>query len=181
MRKEKMVFLGLWPDDPLWRSVQPGFDQESRVLDFYDRIQDGRLDRFMRDLPEGLTLRPLDETLIERSVNRDLHLSGYPSREQSLDDLVGYFLMDGEAILCEALAGAKVMGVREIGIDTRESYRQLGYATLTSAKLIQSCEASGVRTYWNCNKYNAGSAALARKLGYQTEKEYRLLIWNQRA
>lgn len=180
LRKEKMVLLGFWPEDPRWRLVQPEFDHESRVLDFYDRIQDGRLQRFMADLPEGTDFQVVDDRLIERSVNRELHLSGYPSPQKAFDDLVGFFLMKGDNILCEALAGAGVMGIREIGIDTPEPHRQRGYATLTCAKLIQTCEQQGWQTYWNCNKFSHASVALARKLGYQSEKEYKLGIWNQK-
>jgi RimJ/RimL family protein N-acetyltransferase len=109
-----------------------------------------------------------------------LHLSGYPSTAKALEDLMGFFLMREDEILCEALAGAEIMGIREIGVDTPELYRKRGYATLTCARLIQFCEQQGLQTYWNCNKYNHGSVALARKLGYQTEKEYRLLIWEKK-
>jgi RimJ/RimL family protein N-acetyltransferase len=178
-RKERMVFFGLWLEDPLWYLVTPKFDQESRVLDFYDRIQDGRLPKFIGDLPEHTKILPVDENLIERSLNRDLHLSGYPSSKEALQDIVGFFLMQGDEICSEAFAGAEVIRHREIGVDTPKRYRQRGYATLTCAKLIQFCEQQGFKTYWNCNKFNAGSVALARKLGYQTEKEYRLLIWNK--
>jgi len=181
LRKEKMVFLGLWPDDERWVLVQPEFDYEGRVLDFYNRIQDGRLQKFIDDLPDGTEFNPVDENLIERSVNRDLHLSGYPNLEKALDDLVGIFLMKGEDIFCEALAGAEVMGTREIGIDTPELHRRRGYATITCAKLIQTCECLGLQTYWNCNIENLASMALARKLGYQTEKEYKLLMWDKKA
>ena len=89
-------------------------------------------------------------------------------------------MLKDDEILCEALAGAEVMGAREIGIDTPAPYRRRGYGTITCSKLIQHCEQQGLKTYWNCNKENPASVALARKLGYQTEKEYRLLIWNMK-
>jgi RimJ/RimL family protein N-acetyltransferase len=54
---------------------------------------------------------------------------------------------------------------------------QKGYATITCAHLIQEMEQQGYLTYWNCAKDNQASIALARKLGYQTEKVYRLLAW----
>jgi RimJ/RimL family protein N-acetyltransferase len=179
LRKESMIFLGLWLDDPLWESIQPEIDQESRVLDFYDRIQDGRLQKYIDQRPLETELRWVDEALVDRSVNRDLHLFGYADSEGAFGDIVGFFLMKGDEILCEALAGAEIMGTREMGVDTTESYQRRGYATVTCAKLIQFCEQQGLQTYWNCNKFNEASVALARKLGYQTEKEYRLLIWKK--
>ena len=176
-RKEKIVFLGLWPDDP--RQCKIGlYDQDGDVMDFYDRIQDGRLHRYLAHQPEGTEFHPLTESLLERSVNRELHLSSYQDYGTALSDLLGFFLMEGDQILCEAIAGAEVLGTREVGIDTPEQYRQRGYATITCAKLIRTCEAQGVKTYWNCNQYNLASVGLARKLGYQTEKPYKLFIWN---
>jgi RimJ/RimL family protein N-acetyltransferase len=179
-RQERMLFIGLWPNNPLWKSIHPECDQESRVLDYYDRLRDGRLQKYIDQLPPGTELRPVDENLIERSINRDLHHSGYSSTEEAEADLIGFFLMKDNEVLCEALAGVEVLGTREMGIDTREPYRQRGYATITCARLIQYCEQQGLQTYWNCNKFNVASVALARKLGYQTEKEYRLLIWEKK-
>jgi hypothetical protein len=180
LRSEKMVLLGLWPDDQRWEIVPPDFDYEGRVLDFYDRAQDGRLQTIIDQVPDGCELHPVDADLIERSVNRDAHFSGYSSREEALNDLMGFFLMKSDEILCEALAGLVILGTREMGVDTPESYRRRGYASITCAKLIQTCEQQGLQTYWNCNRANTGSLKLAHKLGYQTEKEYKLVAWYQK-
>jgi RimJ/RimL family protein N-acetyltransferase len=178
LRKEKVVFLGLWPDDP-WQSKIGPYDQDSGVIDFYDRHQDGRLERYLAQQPEGTEFHLLTESLLERSVNQDLHFSGYLDLGSALNDLFGYFLMREDQILCEAIAGAEVLGTREIGVDTPEPYRQRGYATITCAKLIQTCEEQGIQSYWNCNRHNLASVALARKLGYQTEQAYKLFIWDK--
>lgn len=180
LRAEKMVLLGLWPEDPRWELVPPDFDYEGYVLDLYDRIEDGRLQALINQLPDECELHPVDADLIERSEHRDEHLSGYPSRDEALRDLLGFFLMRNDEILCEALAGPVVQGTREIGVDTPESHRRSGYASITCAKLIQTCEQQGLQTYWNCNKANRASVKLARKLGYQTEKEYKLVAWYQK-
>jgi hypothetical protein len=50
----------------------------------------------------------------------------------------------------------------------------------TCARLIQACEELGHATWWDCAKQNLASVALARKLGYRTEREYRVLAWCQR-
>jgi RimJ/RimL family protein N-acetyltransferase len=54
---------------------------------------------------------------------------------------------------------------------------QKGYASITCAHIIHEMEQQGYLTYWNCAKQNQPSVALARKLGYRCEKEYRLLAW----
>jgi RimJ/RimL family protein N-acetyltransferase len=50
---------------------------------------------------------------------------------------------------------------------------------MTSARLIQEIEAMGGQTYWNCARQNVASAAVARKLGYRIEKEYRCMVWGK--
>jgi len=70
------------------------------------------------------------------------------------------------------------LGMIEIGTITGEAYRGRGYAALTCAQLIRECEARGYRTYWNCAKDNQASAGLARRLGYQTEQEFRYVVWS---
>jgi RimJ/RimL family protein N-acetyltransferase len=42
---------------------------------------------------------------------------------------------------------------------------------------IRACEGLGYRTYWICARQNRASAAVARKLGFRTEREYRLWAW----
>jgi predicted GNAT family acetyltransferase len=73
------------------------------------------------------------------------------------------------------------LGLREPGVFTQPVERGKGFATLTAARLIAAIEAQGERSYWNCTEQNLASAAIARKLGFQQEQEYRCLVWNQRA
>jgi RimJ/RimL family protein N-acetyltransferase len=88
--------------------------------------------------------------------------------------------MKGSQILSEAYAGPSAIGLIEIGTTTHERYRGRGYATLTCAHLVEACEALGFQTYWNCAKHNLASAAIARKLGYCVEREYKLVAWFKR-
>jgi RimJ/RimL family protein N-acetyltransferase len=80
-------------------------------------------------------------------------------------------------MVCDAYADMEIMGRREIGIATQAAYRKLGLATLACAHLIKLCEESGSQTYWDCARLNLASVALARKLGFQNEREYQLLAW----
>jgi len=83
----------------------------------------------------------------------------------------------GQELLSEAFAADAALGMIEIGTITGEAYRGRGYAALTCTRLIRECEARSYRTYWNCAKENLASAGLARRLGYQTEKEFRYVVW----
>ena len=66
----------------------------------------------------------------------------------------------------------------EIGIGTAEGYRRQGLATLTAARAIQACEARGYAVFWNAAQQNVASVALARRLGFQTERSFRVLVWD---
>jgi predicted GNAT family acetyltransferase len=87
--------------------------------------------------------------------------------------------MRREEILSEATVGPPALGCYEPGVFTQEKQRGKGYGTLVTARLIQEIEATGARTYWNCAKQNLASAAIARKLGYRVEKEFRCLAWRK--
>jgi RimJ/RimL family protein N-acetyltransferase len=104
-----------------------------------------------------------------------IHMFG--SVQQALEWGYGLCLMHGDELLCEAFAGPAANGIIEIGVETHPHHMRKGYATITCAHLIHEMELQGYITYWNCARDNLPSAALAHKLGYQTEKEYRLLAW----
>jgi predicted GNAT family acetyltransferase len=71
----------------------------------------------------------------------------------------------------------EVMGVRELGVTTQKAYRDQGFATITCAHLITLCEQARSATYWDCAKLKWASVALARKLGFRNQREYKLLAW----
>jgi RimJ/RimL family protein N-acetyltransferase len=91
----------------------------------------------------------------------------------------GYCLVQDNQIVAEAAVGPPALGLYEPGVSTREIYRGKGFGTAASARLIHEIEKTGGKTYWNCARQNKASAAIARKLGYQIEKEYRCLAWRQ--
>lgn len=176
LRKDGDVLVGLWPGDERIGLLPPDPGYDGFTLDFTDRPVDEGLDAYLR-LPDGCNVRSVDRSLFERSEDRDFYSTLYGSAEQALEKGLARFLMSGEEICCEAYAYFAALGTIEIATSTREQYRGRGYATITCAHLIQACEERGYQTYWNCARQNLPSAAVARKLGYRTEREYRLLAW----
>jgi RimJ/RimL family protein N-acetyltransferase len=130
-------------------------------------------------VPEGCELRRVDAALFERLPGRDWTVSIFGSAEKALAQGLGYaLLVDGE-VACEAFAGPQADGVIEMGTGTAEAYRGRGYATVTCAHLIRACEARGEQTFWNAAEGNAGSVALARKLGYRVEELFDVVAWGR--
>jgi RimJ/RimL family protein N-acetyltransferase len=85
--------------------------------------------------------------------------------------------MQNDEIVSEVYSAPCGGRIMEIGVTTREAHYGRGYATYLCAYAIRESEQRGYTTYWNSAKQNAASIALARKLGYQSEREYRLLAW----
>ena len=176
LRSDGDILIGFWDGDPLAGLLPPSPDYVGTVLEFLDRPDDTTdLDAVVRHLPPDHTLRRMDSALLERSLWYDIRRHG--SAEAFLAKSLAVCLMHGDTIVCEASTSPSIAGVRELGVITDEQHRGRGYATVTCAYLIQVCAQAGDRTYWNCAGTNVASASVARKLGYQTEREYRLLAW----
>jgi len=173
LRQDGEVLIGLWPDDPRWSLLPPAPDYSGYTLELTDR----NTGQSLPAVPKGCELRPLDQSLIKEILGRNLLIHMYGSVQEALKWGDGLCLTRNGEILCEAYAGPAANGVIEIGVETHPHHMQRGYAALTCAHLIHEMERQGYRTYWNCAKQNQASIALAHKLGYCTEKEYRLLAW----
>jgi GNAT superfamily N-acetyltransferase len=178
LRKDKDVVVGLWYGDPLWQLLPPGPEYDGAAIDFTHRPVGEGLSQFLQ-LPEGCRLQPIDHDLFQRLANYEWAVPMFGSTEKALEKGLGYCLMRDDAVLSEAFAGPFANGMIEIGTETHEPYRRRGYATITCAHLIRACEAKGYQTFWNAAKQNVASIALARKLGYRAEQEFRVLAWSK--
>lgn len=173
LRKKGDVLVGLYEADPRWQRVPSGADYCGYTLEFEDR----EIRQDLPSVPDGCELRRLDPSLGKQILDRNLLIRMFGSIPRALEWGYGLCLLRDAALLCEAFAGPAASGVIEIGVETQPHHMRKGFAFLTCASLIHLMEMQGYRTYWNCAKGNLPSAALARKLGYQTEKEYRLMAW----
>jgi RimJ/RimL family protein N-acetyltransferase len=180
LRHQGNVIIGLWPEDDRLQQLPPYPDYDGWVVEFNQR--EVPIEPFPSK-PEGLALRSIDLELFDRLIGREMYIDIFGSPEAALQHGFGICLVRPSPVetklLCEAFAGPRALGLIEIGVDTCEDYRQRGYGTVTCAALIQQCEQLGTSTYWNCNRSNQASLALAHKLGYRDGQEYRLLGWKR--
>jgi RimJ/RimL family protein N-acetyltransferase len=151
-RKSGEVLYGFWENGDPYEALLPRTEYDGRVLEFYER----RGDLSSYGAPEECELRDMDKLQ---------------------ENCRGFCLMRGDDILSEAIGSPVINGFVEIGTSTNEPYLRRGYATIVCAHVIRMYEQEGYKTYWNCAKQNTASTALARKLGYYDEKEYRLYGW----
>lgn len=177
LRTEGDVLIGLLPDDPRIAVLPAGSDYDGWTLEFFDRAGVD-LEKMITKAPVSCELRRIDEEMVQRSEGLAGWCAHFGGVDAFLRHNLGYCLMKDSVIVSEATAGPAAHGLFEIGVSTHPDHRGRGYAALVCAATIQACESAGHTTYWNCAKQNAASASIARKLGYQTLHEYRLLAWS---
>jgi RimJ/RimL family protein N-acetyltransferase len=170
------VLVGMWQGDERFALLPPNPDYDGFTLDFQDRPIGEGLAAYLT-VPEGCEMRRVDAALFEHCANRDYYVTIFGSAERALEAVIGICLMRGDTILSEAFGGFMANNTYEIGAETHEPYRGQGYGIVTCAHVIHACETKGYKPYWNCAAGNLPSAALARKLDYRRERQYRLLAW----
>jgi hypothetical protein len=179
LRQEGDVLVGIPPGDPRIACLPPDPCYDGRVLEFYDRPTGEGLGQILRQVPPDCAIKRLDRDLIMRTEWGPNDVKAWGGIEQWEKVCFGYGLLRGDQILSEATVGAPGLGLYEPGVFTREDQRGNGYGTMVVARLIREIEGQGGRTFWNCNKNNLASAAIARKLGYRVEKEFRCMVWSK--
>lgn len=89
---------------------------------------------------------------------------------------IGVAVLKGESLVAGASSYARYREGIEIEIDTKEEFRRNGLAYACAAKLILECLDRGLYPSWDAQ--NHASVALAEKLGYHFDHEYKAFeIW----
>jgi RimJ/RimL family protein N-acetyltransferase len=177
LRRQQDVVVCIWPDDSLGVSLPPAPDYEGTAIDFSDRSPAVDLSR-LADLPSGYQLRRIDAEIVPALEGFDYYVSMFGDVERALQQTIGYCIVHGETVVSEAVAGPLTRGIAEIGVGTGEAHRRQGFATATAARVIQECEMLGYQAFWNASQQNAPSVALAKRLGFQTERSFKVLAWS---
>ena len=149
-----------------------GYDQRIARLDFTDREP---TEPDPPALPRDCQITPIDSELLARCEWRDEFNNTCNPPEAFYGRSPGICLIRAAGILCEAYAAWWANGTSEIGVVTPVRHRRQGYAALTCEHLARACEELGFRTNWTCDGENAGSVAIARRLGFRRESPYELL------
>jgi hypothetical protein len=179
LRQEGDVLIGMPPGDPRLACFPPDAYYDNQVLEFYDRPAGQGLEPYLRQVPAGCAVRRLDRDLVLRTEWGPADVAFFGGLDGWEKACFGYALMRGDEILSEASVGPAALGCCEPGVFTQKQQRDKGYGTLVTAHLLQEIDAMGLQTYWNCTIQNVASAAIARKLGYRVQKEFRCMAWRK--
>lgn len=91
----------------------------------------------------------------------------WKSKEDFKLDGIGYALMNGNDIVSIAFSSCKFKNELEIGVETSENYRGMGFAKQVCQKLLTYCQKYNYIPIWACRKENIGSYRLAKSLGFE--------------
>lgn len=177
LRQDGVVALGFRDGDSDVERFPPDPEAGAECLEFDRPRGISDLTPYLAELPVGYKIHKMDRALLELSPKHEENLNRYGSLENFLSKGIAVCIKCDNEIVCEAYADMEIQGRRELGIRTQEPYRKQGLATIACAHLIKLCEEAGAGAYWDCAKFNAGSVALAHKLGFHNERAYKLLAW----
>jgi RimJ/RimL family protein N-acetyltransferase len=170
-------------DPPAWASVldQVWVNRAARrhprlhlVLRVY------RFSGWRDSVPEGYRVVPVDEELLARTDLRNHDqvsewVGGWHSSEDFLRNGFGTCaLCAHEPLIAAWCIADAVLGARcEMGVTTDPAHRRRGLAAAVASAAVEHCLARGFDEIgWHCLRSNAGSIAVATKVGFQVERAY---------
>ena len=134
-----------------------------------------KLEQVITDIPEGLELKMMDETLYHACISEDWSkdfVSNY--KDYAMFKKLGLGVLMIKKDTGELVAGASSYSSYNSGIEieivTREDYRKQGLAYRCASKLILECLKRNLYPSWDAR--TRISVALAEKLGYEFSHEY---------
>ena len=140
---------------------------------------------------EGESLRVLRQRLpshlkacrIDRGLLKHCQFAGSALPKLYGDRLDSYFefgygicLLHGDDVVSEIYAGYVAEGRVEMIAGTDASYRRQGLASISAALFIEEARQRGHEVTWSCRLENEGSMRVARRLGFQEERPYRMIF-----
>jgi GNAT superfamily N-acetyltransferase len=114
-------------------------------------------------------IKLIDSDLYDRIEGTVIPKYFWNSKEGFLSDGIGYVLMIGNDIASVAFSSCKFENRLEIGVETSENYRGMGFAKHLCLVMLAYCKLNGYSPVWACRKENIGSYKLAKSLGFEED------------
>ena len=171
-------FIIMTPQNKAWEAcIEECFPKAKKVIRYAIK-KDTKFDtvflrNIIKELPDGYELKEIDEKIYDMClpdpVTRDF-VSSFESKEKYLELGRGIVILKSGQIVAGASSYTRYREGIEIEVDTVESERKKGLATIVSAALILRCLDEGLYPSWDAQNMN--SVHLAEKLGYEFSHEY---------
>lgn len=136
-------------------------------------IQWGRVNFIYKDIDKAIfskseyEIKLIDSEIYDRIEGSVIPKFFWKSKELFLSVGIGYALMNGDDIVSIAFSSCKFDNVLEIGVETSEKYRNMGFAKHVCQELLSYCKKNNYSPIWACRLENTGSYLLAKSLGFE--------------
>ena len=120
-------------------------------------------------IPVDFVMKTIDGDLVDRLSEHYSVFKTWKPSSSFVSNGFGYCLLYGDEIasVCFSYSSVTPEGYVELGVRTMEKFRCQGLATLVCSAFIDQCKRNDLVPDWHTNSTNAGSIALAEKLGYK--------------
>ena len=171
-------FVIMTPQNKAWEAcIEECFPTAKKAIRYAIK-KDTKFDKeylknLVKELPDGYELKEIDDKIYDMClpdpVTRDF-VSAFGSKEKYLEIGRGMVILKAGQIVAGASSYTRYKEGIEIEVDTVESERKKGLATVVCAALILRCLDEGLYPSWDAQNMN--SVHLAEKLGYEFSHEY---------
>ena len=171
-------FSILTPQNEAWAALIEDCFPDAKQVTRYAIKKDTQFDaaalrRNLERLPAGYELKPIDAALYEKCLQSPMtadFVSVFDSTEAFLRLGRGVVIVKDGEIVSGASSYTRYREGIEIEVDTLESERRKGLATVACSALILRCLEEGLYPSWDAQNLN--SVRLAEKLGYEFAHPY---------
>lgn len=184
-------FLQVYPEkwsNKLEELLNDNLVKYSKLLDSYSKseadtlverykenhiIQWGRVNFNYKEIDKSIfpkseyKIKLIDSEIYDRIEGIVIPKFFWKSKELFLSDGIGYALMNGDDIVSIAFSSWKYEDILEIGVETLEKYRKMGFAKYVCQELLSYCQKNNLSPIWACRLENTGSYLLAKSLGFE--------------
>ena len=171
-------FVIMTPQNEEWAAlIEACFPSAKRTIRYAirkdTRFNPAMLREKLDRLPEGYELREIDSEIydlcLEDPITRDF-VSAFEGKQKYLELGRGVVILKGGRIVSGASSYTRYNEGIEIEVDTVETERRKGLATIACAALILRCLDEGLYPSWDAQNMN--SVRLAEQFGYELDHEY---------
>lgn len=122
-------------------------------------------------LPNICEIKDIDAELISKIHGRITPYFSWSSAEDFLSKGKGYCVVKNDDVAAWAFSAAISDEEIDIGVETNENYRGMGFATIASIAMTNYILAQNKKPVWACHSQNIASAKLAEKIGFKKVSE----------
>ena len=138
------------------------------------RLSENFVDNVNREnvIPSGYELKEIDEEVLKKITGRIVPSQFWSSGEEFLKNGKGFCLLYDNEVAAVSFSAAVSSEQVDVGIETKESHRRKGLASLVAARMVSYVKSIGKEPVWDCDMANAGSKATAEKAGFEVMAEH---------